>query len=225
MARTVTITQLTARIRKRADMVSATGFYTDADILEVINEVSAELYDTLVESYQNYFSTTANLSLTPGTVSYSLPADFYKLISADRDNGGGNYTTLFMYNEMERNSTLGTSAATIPTMTVRLRYIPNPPVYTAGSDTIDGVAGWDSMIVTDAAISLLDSEESDTTALEKRRARQMARITVNAQNRDITMPGRVGDMSVFQNQFLRDAVRYRIYGNKIEFVSVSYLGV
>lgn len=224
MARNVTVGDVIERARVKADM-RHTSFISAAEALDMVNECYTELYDLLVQTFQNYFSTTGTLTLVPGTVSYALPADFYKMIVAERDVGGGAYSTIFPYNELEKNSTISTSAASIPSATVRLRYIPAPAIFTSTGTNIDGVAGWDTLLVYDLAIMMAQAEESDTTAMERRRAAVAARIQSVAQNRDVTLPGRITDVTVFDNAMIKDELRYRFYGSNIEFLTVEYSGV
>lgn len=222
MARTVTIGELKTRCRYRADMENTT-FVSDTELLSYINEAYAMLYDTLVSVFQNYYSASTTFSVTSATNSYSLPADFYKLIGVDQLNGSV-YTTIFPYNEMERNSTISVTSS-IPTATVRMRYIPAPTVFTTDNQTIDGVAGWEALLVTDVAIMMLDKEESDTSTLERRRQREYARVLQMAQNRDITIPGRVTDVTVYDAGYIAPEMRYRFYGSNIEFISVQFIGI
>jgi hypothetical protein len=226
MARTVTVENLIRRIRKRADMQSS-AFFTDDDILDLLNEAYPELYDTLTQAFQNYYAESTPITLVAGTAAYDLPADFYKLISVDYlvsgPIDGGTYEALFPYNEMERNATLGITSS-IPNGTVRMRYIPACPVLTL-SDSLDGIDGWDAYIVTDVAIMMLDAEESNTDRLERRRQRLLQRIMSASQNRDVTMPGQVADVTVYSLSSFRDTLRYRFYGDRLEFINVTYTGV
>lgn len=222
MARTVTIGELKTRCRYRADMES-TDFISDTELLSYINEAYCSLYDTLVSVFQNYYSASTTFSVSSATNSYALPADFYKLIGIDQVSGS-TYTTIFPYNEMERNSTLSVTSA-IPTATVRMRYIPTPTVFTSDAQTIDGVAGWEALLVTDVAIMMLDKEETDTSTLERRRQREYARVLQMAQNRDVTIPGTVTDVTAYDNGYAAPLMRYRFYGSNVEFISVQYIGI
>lgn len=220
--RKVTIAEIKRRARNRADMQHS-GFISDEELLDMINEAYCELYDTLVVAFQNYYIAEETIQLVPGTSAYPFPDDFYKIISVDFQNGNS-WETLFPFNELERNSVL-TTTATIPNATIRLRYIPAPVTFTDDADEIDGIAGWEALLITDVAIMMLDKEESDTSALERRRMREYARIQTMAQNRDVTMPGTVTDVTVYDLAYIHHTLRYRFYGNNIEFISVEYVGV
>lgn len=189
----------------------------------MINESYAELYDLIIMAFGNYYITESTITLVPGTASYALPADFYKLVTLDMLSGT-QYNSLFPYNELERNSTLST-ATSIPNGTVRMRYIKAPTKWTVDADLVDCIAGWESLLITDVAIMMLDKEESDTDRLERRRIREYKRIEQMAQNRDITMPGRITDVTVYDNAYIDNALRYRFYGNNLEFINVTYIGV
>lgn len=225
MARSFTVQAIMDRCRRRADMENS-NFISDAELLDLINEAHAEVWDLLVAAFQNYFVADTTITLTPGTAAYDLPDDFYKSISVDMQNAG-KWDSLFPYEEVERNSVLQTSSS-IPAATVRLRYVPAPPVFEladVATDTIDGRAGWETLLVTTVAIFMLTKEESDTSALERRKQQEMARIQSMAQNRDITNPGTVTDITVYDNAYVKDALRYRFYGDQVEFINLTYIGV
>ncbi len=159
--------------------------------MDMVNESFSSLYDLLVSAYQNYYVSNTTLSLVPGTSSYSLPADFYKLISLDMLSGS-NFITMFPYNELERNSTTST-AASIPTATVRMRYVPAPTVYTTIDQTIDGVAGWEDFAIWDTVAMMLAKEESDPSFAIGQREMMRAEIQGLAPDRDAGQPERVQD--------------------------------
>lgn len=227
--RSFTVQAIMDRCRRRADMENS-NFISDAELLDLINEAHAEVWDLLVAAFQNYFISETNLTLTAGTTTYDLPDDFYKSVTVDLRSGAApnySYASLFPFEEVERNSVLTTSSS-IPNATVRLRYIPAPPVFAladVATDTIDGRAGWETLLVTTVAIFMLTKEESDTSALERRKQAEMVRIQSMAQNRDVTNPGKITDVTVYDNAFIKDALRYRFYGDSIEFINCTYIGV
>lgn len=222
---TVTLAQLRQRIRKRSDIISTTGHWGDPDINDLINERYKALYDLLVQAYANYYATSTTFALTIGVNTYSLPNNFYKVISFDRDNGNGTFTSIFPYLELERNSSLYSSANQIPNANVRIRYIPQAVTLVADGDTIDGVSGWESIIIDECAMIMKDSEETDTSFLERQVERERNRIQAIAAERDVTMPSRITDVSVYDNAYIRDALRYHLFGNSVEFILVQYIGI
>lgn len=219
---TVSLSNLRLRARRRADMENS-QFISDAEANDMINEAYCELYDLLVSAYENYYAKWYNFTTTPGTVSYALPSDFYKLISLDMQVGNL-YATLYPYQEMERNASLATSYS-IPASNLRMRYVPNPTLLVNDSDAIDFINGWEALLITDVAVMMLEKEESDTAQLEARRERQYQRVMQMSHNRDITMPSRVTDITLYDNAYVQDTLRYRLYGTNVEFIAVQYIGV
>lgn len=226
MARSVTLSTIVDRARILADMRHS-NFISPANAIEFCNIVYPELYDLLVSSFQNYYvkSPDQTITVVPGTSAYALPTDYYKSISFDQDAGGGTYSAIHLFNENERNSILGMSPANLPSASIRHRYIPAPTTFTALSESVDGVAGWDQLLTYDLAIMFLQAEESDTTALERKRAAIVKRVTDMSQNRDVSIPGRITDVTVYDNWTTGDVLRYRLYGNNVEFINVTYIGI
>lgn len=222
MARSVTLQSIADRARLYSDQ-RYSSFISDTDMLLLINDRYTELYDLLVDSFENYYSEYANLSIAPGTPTYDLPADFYKLLGVDYQVGNGAYITLRPYEEQERNLDV-TTAFSLPSGTVRINYIPAPTTYTALTDTFDGVAGWDRLISLGVAIDILDAEESDSSALNKKFSQTYDRVVTMAQNRDTSSPSRISD--VYQTNFyaIYGALRYRLYGDTITLHNSEWLG-
>jgi hypothetical protein len=62
------------------------------------------------------------------------------------------------------------------------------------ADTFDGISGWEEYIVVDAAIKMLNKEESDVGVLSKEKDRLVLRITAASANRDIAEPEPIADV-------------------------------
>lgn len=223
MARSVTLQSIADRARVHADM-RETSFITDTEMLAIINEVWPELYDELVSVNENYYVTTGTLTLIAGTDTYALPADCYKLISVDFKVSGNSWISLYPFGESERNASV-LSQASIPAGEVRIRYIPAPTIFTSLSQSIDGVSGWDRLLSLLVAIDMLDAEESDSTPVYRKYTRTLGRIQSMAPNRDNGIPARVADMSTGLLNSIYARLRYRMYGNNIQFINTEYLGV
>lgn len=219
MARSVTLASIVERARDHADMTNS-GFASDAKCLRLLNEIYPKLYDELVMSSENYYCETDDFAITSGTVAYDLPADFYKTLSLSFSNdNGGTFYPLMPFPEAERSVPFNTSM--LPTGIVRHRYVPAPPVFTALTETVDGVAGWDRMLALLLAIDLLDAEESNSDRLYRKYQEELRRIQTS-DDRDLGMPARVTD--IYSLRFNYNWLRYRLYGDTIEFVSTEYVG-
>jgi hypothetical protein len=232
--RAFTVQNIIDRALRKADMQHSD--FIDADeALDTFNEQYTTLYDLLVTSFENYKVSEQLITLSGNTTDYDLPDDFYKTIGFDYQisgtpgNSNGQYVTLRPFLEAERNGVTGLRAP-VPTGTVRHRYVPAPQIYTDLTDLVDGVSGWEEIIVNGMAMEFLGKEESSTTRLERRQDLLMKRITEAAQNRDIGMPHRVADVYKIDvyNQYA--SLRYQLQQDTVRFftteiVTPMYLGV
>jgi hypothetical protein len=218
MARKVTLLQLKTQSRIRADKVGS-GFIQNDELIAYINSSACELYDLLVAAYGNdYFASTHTFATVANDSSYDLPDDFYKMIGLDYLIGNQDAITLKPYQFNERNkyrqgtywnaingaagprykiSTDQIQFMPIPdgAYNMELHYIPACPVLAIDADEFDGVNGWEEYIIVDAAIKMLQKEESDTSLLEKQKMKLEMRIAAMAENRDAGQSFRVSDVS------------------------------
>ncbi len=63
-----------------------------------------------------------------------------------------------------------------------------------GSLVADGVSGWLEYVVTDAAIKMLQKEESDTSVLQLQKAALIKRVEAAGENRDAGSPATIADV-------------------------------
>jgi hypothetical protein len=222
MARAVSLQSIVDKARILADMKSS-NFISNAEALALVNDCFCELYDELVGSYEDYYSATETLTLTTGTNEYDLPDDFYKMIGVDFQVNNDAYITLRPYQNAERNVTLTTNV-TIPSGSLRLRYVPAPPIFTDLATEVDGVAGWDRLMTLSLAIDFLNAEESDTTALQAKYDRTLKRIRDMANPRDTGMAFRISDIYRPNIQMVYGALQYHMYGNSLVLISTEFLG-
>src|SRR6185369_115459 len=215
MARTSTLLSLSTQARQRADMVNS-SFITDAELNSYINSSYAELYDLLTSCFEDYYVTSGNISLVQGQDTYTLPADFYKLLGVDLVvDSQGNAVTLHAFQFSERNAyvftptwnvvglnylryhLIGDSIKFVPaptqTHTIKLYYVKAPVVLAADGDLIDGVSGWEEYVICDAAIKMLQKEESDVSVVMAQKNGLIKRINEMSANRDAGTPMRVSD--------------------------------
>lgn len=219
MSRTYTVAELITRAKRKADLEDST-FVGAAEWLDNFNSAYTELYDLLIESGQNYFYGESTISVSSATGSYSLPADFYKLLSFNAQIATNNYVTLDPFNESERNAGLTSS---LPTVSVLARYVPQPPKVTDTATAVDGIAGYEELIVLNMAIDAGMKEETDVSALVLKRDRLTKRITDAAAMRDMSQPGRVVDIHARNQQPYR-TLRYKLNGNTVHFINREAVG-
>ncbi len=219
----ITLEEIKAQARQRSDMEDS-AFVGDAELTSYINSSLAELHDMLVAAfcedyYMEEFSFSATTSLTyplpDGTGDPAQPA-FYKLRGVDVRKGSGDWATVKRFNFNERNEQANSSAFAVfglpyleyrlvgsnirfnrkpdAGLEFRIFYYPKAVVLADDDDSYDDINGFAEYIVVDAAIKMLNKEESDVTVLAAQKRALVARITAMAQNRDANEPESVTDV-------------------------------
>lgn len=211
----VTLAQLKERARQRSDMENS-NFVSDAELTSYINSSVAELHDLLIGAYgEDYFLSEDTFSTVAGTADYALPDDFYKLRGVDISLNGSDYITAkkFNFNERNRNTdvTWGTRSAPhfryrlmgsnikfspVPqsAASIKIWYVPTATALTVDADQYDDLNQYSEYVVVDAAIKMLQKEESDVTVLMNQKMALKRRLEEMANNRDIGQPESVRDI-------------------------------
>jgi hypothetical protein len=224
----ITLLQLRTQARQRADMEEST-FVTDAELNSYINGSIAELHDMMVQSYgEDYFVKTSTFNTTAGTDNYSLASiitdnDFYKVRGVDAKVGGNDFYTLKKFNFNERNKfkhdgiwnylgitavkyrLVGTKLYFTPApdsaVEVKIWYIPKAAVLVLDVDILDDLNQFAEYVIVDAAIKMLNKEESDVQVLMAQKAGLKQRIEEVANNRDAGESESVQDVYSENNDF------------------------
>lgn len=216
MARAVALSTLRDRVRKRADMEAATARFPDSEVTAMINDSICRFYNLLVAARgMDYYENNSTVITDGINTLYPLPADFYELLAAEVAIGNGDNTIALMpYNRLEHaelvSSTPGWSGEPfayrirasnidflplpVSGLKITLFYIPAPPTLVNDSDTIDGIAGWEEIIILDAAIKLKRKDDLDASDLERDRALVVEEVKGLSAKRDVSQPGRVSDV-------------------------------
>lgn len=214
-----TLTQMRTRVRRRADFEN-NNFISDAELTGFINSSYQELYDLLVSSFEDYFvGDPTSFAVASGSSTYTLPADFYKLVGLDRLLSGNDYYPLRPFNFMDRNNrrlvqrvrglynkvsyrVLGSVIRFTPEDqaegSYRIWYVPTLTLLSADSDEILSTItnqGWEEYIEVDAAIKCLQKEESDVQVLMMQKQALIRRVEEMAKNRDIGDCDRITDVT------------------------------
>jgi len=215
--RTFTFAQLKQRSREKADMVNS-QFVDNLELENLVNESLTDLYDILVTTLgADYYVKDESFPTISGQSEYLLPSDFYKMAGVDLGSGSGKPLTVkpFMFQERNRyNNALIYDASTdgvlraryriigenikfvpdvLPSGTITLWYHPACPILSSDTDTFDGINGYEEMVILLTAIKMLQKEESDTVALERRYEALKQRVVESAANRDSGFPEQVQD--------------------------------
>ncbi len=185
----VTLTELISRIRQRSDNEhTGSTFVTDAEITRLINISYAELYGHLIRWSMNMAESLQTITGT-GAANYNLATDFYSLVAVFRVVGDQRVRLERHSSRNRLGATPSGDGSTYRIINSTIEFHPRPSggtyevVYvpvcgqlSAGSDTLDGVLGWEEYVVLDCAIHVLDKEESETKYLRADRAQILQRI-------------------------------------------------
>ena len=106
----------------------------------------------------------------------------------------GNVITLTQTGDNPTALDVGNNATPLPTPGASTRLQLSAAVVTNGSTVADGISGWLEYVVTDAAIKMLQKEESDTSTLQFQKAALIKRIEAAAENRDAGSPATIADV-------------------------------
>lgn len=212
MSGDVTLQELIDDSRDRADMVGST-FISDSQFTRYINKSKDALYDYLIGAYgEDYYTKDFDFNLVGGTDSYSLPSDFYKLVSVEFDLGGGEFLPLKRFSMRDRgrgyfnryyntykyrlmNDQIIFTPNPSTGSSMKLWYVPLATNLVNLTDTLKGFSGWEEFIIIDVAIKAMRKEESDTVELERDRIGMVDRLNKMRMNRDAANPKRVKDTS------------------------------
>lgn len=213
---TVSLTTLVARAREAADMPTS-GFVADSatSLYAWINEGCQLLHEKLMAAYGvAYKASIQSITLIPGTLSYALENDFFKLISVDLNINGVQralqpftwaerntyYNALSSWTGTPRYCVAGTSILVYPPTysgVMSVMYCPifwssgsasSPAGLTTGTDTVFFPNGWEKYVVVYAAMRMRMKEESDVRELAAMLAKWDKELEELAINRDLGTP-------------------------------------
>jgi hypothetical protein len=200
----VTLAQLKVMVRERADMENST-FIGENELTTYINLAYGEYYDIVVSKYEDNYTVETEFTIASGATAGTLPSDFMKLRGLDYQNGSS-FQSLRKFQFSERNNSRDTTNTynghterryrvsgdrllILPEDkapgTYHIWYVPVYPKLVAEADTIGGVNGWEDLVVIQAAIYMLQKEESDVSVLQMQKDAIIKRISSLAANRDV----------------------------------------
>lgn len=224
----ITLSELRTQSRQRADMENS-EFVTDSELNSYINSSIAELHDILIQSYGADYRVKSVEFTTTSSDSYELSSiitdnDFYKLNGVDAKLNGSIWTTLFPFNFNERNKhqttglysylgvtslryrVVGSKIYLSPTpdnaTAMRVWYTPVATKLTIDADTLDDLNQYAEYVIVDAAIKMMQKEESDVSVLLAQKAGLKRRIEEVANNRDVGNGDSISDVYAGNEEFL-----------------------
>lgn len=211
--RTVTLQDIRLDCRDRADMPRA-RLVSDQNLDRYINDSVARVYKMLVAARgQDYYMKDQSFTTDGRNPSqYALNSDFWQLVNVTATDGTFRRTLRpFTMKERARWQEYAVPAGLVVTYS----YVPAPDRLTDPDATFDGIAGWEEWVVLDAAMKMLEKEETDTSAMANRRAELTREIELLAPDRDAGWPERVTDVGRgwdYSYAFGGGLPRYRLFG-------------
>lgn len=216
MASTVTVTNLTTRLRRAADIENATDRFPDAELQDYLKTAHREWWDFLINNGGGHlFETTHSVSTVADTATVALASDHYRMVGVDATVAGWT-RTLEPIPVGERNRysaggiswhgltrigyrVLGANLRLYPTpdavYALTVHYLPEAEVdFGTGSNTVDGYNGWDEYVVLTAALNVLTKDNRRTEHVEKRLTRLEENVISSLGSMDVGEPPRVTDV-------------------------------
>lgn len=205
MARSWTLAQLRTKVQQRGSFENSVDI-TATILNEFINEAIAELWDIMVQRWEDYYVTRSNLSVSAAQDGITLPTDMYKLRKLEIvDSSSPTGYRRLRPHDLDASHVFATVAgkayryrlenaklylAPIPAVaeTLRLFYIPCATILSADGDTLDGVNGYEGLVVQLALKRCYDRQDMPTTSIDQEIARLTQRVRIAADNRDADEP-------------------------------------
>lgn len=156
MASTVTLLELRTRIRERCAYENA-QVVTDAELNRLINVHRKRLHMRIARKQPRQYATDQTISVTSGTIAYSLPAAYLWTIAVWVAESSDQYRPLRSVGDLERV----TFRAPTGSATVIHRYVAVPTALSGDSDTVDGIIGFDEWIVCSCVRSIKTKVDTD----------------------------------------------------------------
>lgn len=213
---TITLAELRTQSRQRADMEHS-KFVKDSELNSYLNNSIAELHDLLSEAYgaEYFVKSSADIPIVNGTDAYTLPSDFYELKGVDIKLAQ-DWITVDMFNFNERNRfaefgawtgagsvnvryrLIGDTIMLTPSpdqnATMRIWYVPLATRLASDTDTLNDYNAYSEYVIVDAAIKMMQKEESDVSILAAQKQGLVDRIRGKAMQRDASKAASISDL-------------------------------
>jgi len=234
----VKLSELRTRVRELADLetgAQASAFNDDAEVNRALNRALRQLYNHLIlHRGADFYVEESSFSTSNGVTKYALPADFFQLLEVIADDGNAHFSVPkwgmkdlaefktyeqstagsiynLNYRVRAKNIELRPKPGTT-SLTITLHYIPTLAELSNDNDTYEGFNGFEDWACYNAAIDLLNKEESSrqAQALAGPLARLDAQIKSLAGTRDASRAEKVQDVRKTSWQHRRARRRYGV---------------
>ncbi len=193
------------------------NFVSDAELNDYANEGISNLYDMMVDGAAKIFSVNAPILTVVGDNSYSLPSDFYRLVSIDISIGGryfpgtpGDIRDLarmasnppieeefryYLRHDMADGSWELFAFPILTAANLAVVYVPEAPTLVNDTDVVSGPNRWHEHIEVVAALMMRSKENKDTTSLEFKKRDLEKRIMDHIRDIDVGTPAQIRDLA------------------------------
>ena len=179
------------------------GIVDPADLTALLNEELSELYELIVEAFENHYAASTPLTITAGNSSVAIPAAVFKVLDLEDDSDPPVSLKRFAFNDRNRTSSLsyvihGSNILVRPEDsapgTYTLHYVPIWTDLANDADTFTAPNNWHLYAVFGAAQRLKETQDLDGSALGKRKQALRERIETAAKGRNAGVSQQVRDV-------------------------------
>ena len=203
----------------RADMINS-QFVSLPEWNSYISNSYKDLYNLLIQKFEDeYYSDKTTIVITNGSDQlYALPDDFYKATLVEvslNPSDAQSWVTLRRFNKIQQNLWNYPNVYTFYGITnlryrftgnylqlvpqsqggqhIRIWYAPRPKILMQDTQILDGIAGYEDMVILMSARKALVKQEQDVTEIDGEILDMRRRIDEAASHRDIGEPSTVSD--------------------------------
>ncbi len=220
MARAVLASEMLSRLRQMTDAENDPHL-GDAELYRVLTMAVANTWDKIVSAGTGTeYKKSVTFNTTDGQTDYPFATlcpdgDFYRVSQVYVDEGSGQFRPISRINMAETQSYRAPQGS-VPMV---LWYIPCAPVWTLGTETFDGINGWEEHTLNVAAEVIKKKKMDDPGPYRQARMELEQRIARMA-NRDDAEPPRVIRKRMRQSMdyyasYRNNISKYDIRGNNL----------
>lgn len=220
MSRTFTRGELRDRVRFVGDLTGATAFATDAQINDLIDTHYCAVFLLLVQAGPpDLFTDETTIVTVANTLSYPLGVGVYSVTNVWVAEDDGRMRPIKPARGLERSLYKAPDAD----LEVTVEYIPAPDKFSADSDTVDGVAGFEDLLVSLCIRDLRIREGLPQEVQLETKIAQYRQDIRTFGNRSRGVAKQVTDVRLYHNSPWSSGVQsYRIRGANIELYNDIY---